>query len=360
MHVALLASAANIHTVRWATALAERGCRISVLSQHPPAPELAETAVNVHVLPHRGMLGYARNAGAVRRLVRATGADFLHVHYVGGYGLTALLSGVRPLMMSVWGADVYDVPARSPLHRLLIRTILQQAILISSTSDVMARQTLSLGVSRPIRVVPFGVDTTRFAPLPCGGNHALTFGTVKTLHPKYGIDTLIEAFATLLRDRPELRSRGTRLRIVGGGDYGLEYKALASALGISDLVEFPGAIPHRDVPDALGRMDVFVAASRLDSESFGVAVIEASACGVPVIVSDAGGLPEVVIDGVTGLIVPRERPAILADTMARLADDPKLRAQMGDAGRRHVAARYEWNVCVDAMLDCYQSMLSMG
>ena len=53
-------------------------------------------------------------------------------------------------------------------------------------------------------------------------------------------------------------------------------------------------------------MDVYVALSRLDSESFGVAIIEASACGIPVIVSDVGVLPEVVKDGETGMIVEKE------------------------------------------------------
>jgi glycosyltransferase involved in cell wall biosynthesis len=355
MHIALLASAANIHTVRWATAIARRGISVTLYSQHgPAAPELEQAGVKVQMLPHRAMLGYARNAIALRAFYKTAGADFLHVHYVGGYGLTALLSGIRPLMMSVWGADVYDVPERSPVHRWLVRTILNRARLISSTSEVMAHQTLRLGVTRPIEVVPFGVETERFSPRTSKEPaQPATIGTIKTLHPKYGIDTLIEAFAIL--SKAEISN--ATLRVVGPGDYTEAYKTLAADLGISDRCAFVGPVPHSSVPEELRRLDIFVAASRLDSESFGVAVIEASSCGVPVVVSDAGGLPEVVKDEITGLIVPRENPQQLAEALKRLVADPVLRDRMGLAGRQLVRAKYEWEVCVDAMLRCYARMI---
>ena len=56
----------------------------------------------------------------------------------------------------------------------------------------------------------------------------------------------------------------------------------------------------------LNHFDIYTAVRRLDSESFGVAVREVSACGLPVVISNAGGLPEVVIEGKTGLVVERE------------------------------------------------------
>jgi glycosyltransferase involved in cell wall biosynthesis len=357
MHIAMLASAANVHTVRWATAIARRGVRVTLLTQHAPAAELASEKVDVYQLPHAGTIGYALNAPAVRSAFRASGADFLHVHYVGGYGLAALLSGVRPVMMSVWGADVYDLPDRSAAHRWLVRAILRRAELISSTSEVMARRTRALGIPQEIRVVPFGVDTDLFAPAEQKTSGPVVVGTVKTLHPKYGIDTLIEAFALLLQRRPEFCEQGLKLRIVGGGEYAEDYRRLARDVGIANRVEFSGFVPHSEVPEALRSLDVYVAASRLDSESFGVAVIEASACGLPVIVSDAGGLPEVVEAGVTGLIIPREDPPALADAIGQLIDDPARRDMMGRAGRQHVQAHYEWNSCVDQMLKCYEAMV---
>ena len=110
------------------------------------------------------------------------------------------------------------------------------------------------------------------------------------------------------------------------------------------------------VPDFLRSFDIYAAPSRLDSESFGVAILEASACGVSVIVSDAGGLPEVVADGVTGLIVPRDDPEALARALERLALDPELRARMGRAGRERVEQLYSWPKCVDRMVDIFRKV----
>ncbi|MFT3664752.1 glycosyltransferase [Piscinibacter sp.] len=88
-----------------------------------------------------------------------------------------------------------------------------------------------------------------------------------------------------------------------------------------------------------------------------MAIIEASSCELPVVVSDAGGLPEVVRDGVTGLVVPRNDSAALSAALARLVADAELRARMGKAGRALVQREYEWERCVDHMLECYAALL---
>jgi glycosyltransferase involved in cell wall biosynthesis len=115
-------------------------------------------------------------------------------------------------------------------------------------------------------------------------------------------------------------------------------------------VRFIGPVPHAEVAGWLNRMDIYVAVSRLDSESFGVAVLEASACALPVVVSDAGGLPEVVVHNETGLVVPREDPASLAQALERLVADADLRRAFGAAGRKRVRQHYEWTRSVDRML----------
>jgi glycosyltransferase involved in cell wall biosynthesis len=119
-------------------------------------------------------------------------------------------------------------------------------------------------------------------------------------------------------------------------------------------------VAHAEVPAWLHRLDIYAAPSRLDSESFGVAVIEAGACGLPVVVSDAGGLPEVVRDGETGLVVPREDVPALQAALKRLALDPALRRRFGRAGRAHVERAYAWGQCVDLMEQCLARTLTMG
>ena len=209
---------------------------------------------------------------------------------------------------------------------------------------------------RPVAITPFGVDLDAFAPRPASAadpSAALVIGTVKTLASKYGIDTLLRAFACLAP-----RHDGLRLRIVGDGPDRAALQALAAQLGIDARCEFVGAVAHADVPAQLRGLDIFVAASRLDSESFGVAVIEASACALPVVVTRVGGLPEVVSENETGLIVERDDVAALAAALQRLIDDADLRGRLGRNGRSWVAQRYEWRACVQRMLQAYRDVLA--
>ncbi len=151
-----------------------------------------------------------------------------------------------------------------------------------------------------------------------------------------------------------------RLLIVGDGPQSAELEALAHQLSIAQRTQFAGAVAHAEVPAWLNRLDIYAAPSRLDSESFGVAVIEASACALPVVVSDAGGLPEVVQDGETGLVVPRDDVPALQAALKRLVLDAALRQELGRRGRAHVAREYEWGHCVDVMERCYAQVVAQS
>ena len=101
-------------------------------------------------------------------------------------------------------------------------------------------------------------------------------------------------------------------------------------------------------------LDIYVAVSI--KESFGVAVLEASACSKPVVVSNVGGLPEIVEDGITGFIVEKENPEVLAEALEKLILDIDLRIQMGKNGRNKVINEYNWKDSVAAMISIYESI----
>jgi glycosyltransferase involved in cell wall biosynthesis len=355
--IAILAARSSIHTTRWVNALAERGHEIHLISAHRGGDEL-DRRLSLHPLPLPAPAGYILNVPWLRKLLKTVRPDVLHAHYASGYGTLGRLSGFQPFLLSVWGSDVYDFPFKSPVHRWLVTRNLEAASWICSTSRVMARQTeMFLEEARRLSVIPFGVESSVFAPrLPAGSRNLITVGTVKTLAPKYAIDVLIRAFAAarqgLTRTMPELAEK-LRLLIVGGGPEREALETLTDRLSLTKVVEFAGAVPHSAVPSYLNRLDVYVAASRTDSESFGVAVLEASACARPVVVSDAGGLPEVVLDGVTGLVVERENVSATADAILRLITDASLRRRMGQAGRRYVLEHYEWSDNVAQMESIY-------
>lgn len=365
MKIVLLSAASSIHTVRWANGLSSAGHEVHVISQHPQA-DLLDSAITVHIFPFRGGVGYFTMVPAVRKLLTEIKPDIVNAHYASGYGTTARLVDFHPWVLSVWGSDVYDFPHKSCLHKWLVKKNLSAADRVASTSNCMADETRTLLPElADIAITPFGVDLNAYAglmPEPSVQKKKLVIGTVKTMKPKYGVDTLIESYALLLNSlklKPELNPPQLELRLVGGGEQTCELQELANSLGIADSVTFVGQVPHSLVPQELVKLDIYVALSRLDSESFGVAVIEAGAAGRPVLVSDAGGLPEVTVEGKTGFIVKRENAHAAAAALEKLVLDPELRHYMGKAGQVHVAKNYSWDISIETMLRTYKETIQL-
>jgi glycosyltransferase involved in cell wall biosynthesis len=362
MKIAFLANHNVIHTIRWANSLAARKNEVTVFSLHRHEQDGLSPAVKKVRLPFPPPWGYFLNAPYLRYCLQKFSPDLLNAHYASGYGTLGRLSGFHPYLLSVWGSDIYDFPHQSAKkHSLLVRN-LASADLICSTSHAMAREARKIyPLLEDIVITPFGVDIEKFRPIESreddGGD--VTIGTVKKLECKYGIDTLMRSFALLremlLETQPNLAAK-LRLLVVGSGSEKAMLCDLAVELGIKEIVTFTGSIRHDQVPHFLNKMDIYVALSRLDSESFGVAILEASACAVPVVVSDADGPAEVVLDGETGLIVPREDPAEAAAALKRLVVDRDLRQRLGEAGRKHVMSNYEWEHCVDIMENTFKQI----
>ena len=351
-----LANSTSSHTAKWVNHFEHKGYEVHLVSFEDPRG--ISSGVFFHKLRSRwnSAFRYFTAGSQLRSVIRAIQPDLIHAHYAAGYGTLGRLAGFSPCVMSVWGSDVYEVPARSPAHWLLIRKNLACADHVCSTSHFMAEQTRKF-YSGPITVTPFGVDCRKFAPR---ADRALSqdefvIGTVRSLEETYGVEYLIKAFAILARKYQDSR----KLRLVIAGDGALKHKLrkLANDCGVGEMTEFLGIVPHDDIPTVLNRFSIFVAPSIF--ETFGVAVLEASACALPVVVSDAGGLREVIQADETALIVPKRNAAATADAISVLIENPQRRCELGDAGREFVLANYEWCETASRMERLYQSMTEL-
>lgn len=357
MRIALLSAASSIHTARWANALAARGHAVALFSleRHPAPAGSISSDVPVYYL--RG--GYLRAACALKKGLAAFAPQVLSAHYATGYGTLARRSGFAPVLLSVWGSDVYDFPRKSAFHRQIVQRNLRAATAIASTSERMAARVRALCplVDSPF-ITPFGVDTRVFSPAdtPRARDGRLTIGIVKALEPKYGVDVLLRAFAYAL---PQLTGMDVRLEIYGGGSRRQMLEQMAVCLGVEKRVCFFGAVPHSQVPDILRKLDIFCAPSVSDSESFGVSAVEALACGVPVVAGAVDGFREVLRDGETGFLVPPGDADALAGRLVRLARDVALRGRMGEAGRADVRQRFEWQACVTRMEQALEATIHL-
>jgi glycosyltransferase involved in cell wall biosynthesis len=349
MKIAFLAGHSSIHTVKWVNEMSLRGHEVHLITMHPGTEELHQN-IQVYKLPFAPPHGYYLNAWHLKRLLQQINPDILNTHYASGYGTLARLSGFHPNLLSVWGSDVFDFPYESMMKKKIIQRNLSAADRIASTSNIMKKQTVTIyKPEKEIAITPFGVNCEKFRPMEYNRDkNKIRIGTVKKMASKYGIATLIEAFAIAKH-----KYQGDiELILVGGGPEEEDLKLLAQKLDVGSYVDFVGLIPHHTVPEYLNSFDIYVALS--DSESFGVAIIEASACGIPVVVSDAGGLPEVVADEQTGFIVPRNNPEEAADRILQLLNDSSLRKKMGNAGRKFVLDNYEWKENADRMKRLYE------
>ena len=142
---------------------------------------------------------------------------------------------------------------------------------------------------------------------------------------------LIDAFATLARDRADLR-----LVLVGEGAIRPDLERQIQALGLDDRIRLHGI--ELDPRPMYGAFDVVVQSSM--SEGLPNVLLEAAAAGRPIVATAAGGSSEIVIDGRTGLLVPVEDLDALTRALRRAIDEPDLRSRLGAAARTHVEATF--------------------
>ncbi len=421
MRICFVAEANSAHIEKWCGYFLSRGHEVHVISF--TKGDIPGAKIHWIDLGLEGeesdlaKLKYLTQGRRIRKLLKEIDADVVNVHYATSYGAAAALSGVRGYALSVWGADIYDFPRRSFLHRSLLQYSLSRADCLFSTSRAMARETRKYNRNKRIEVTPFGVDEKLFSPErrkrakslwsgDIGSAEALKaeapklevseletsklevsklevsklaapltatskaeelkdpveaekrdrsfqIGLVKKLDPKYGIDVLLNAAALIRQERPDI---DLRLVIAGKGPAEEEYHALAEELGLSERVTWTGFIPQEEAARVWADSDVAVIPSTLDSESFGVAAVEAQACGVPVVISDIPGLMEATRPGYTSLVVERKNPRALADAILRLYDDPELCHRLGKNGRRYVLKRYGYQSCFRHIEECLEKL----
>jgi L-malate glycosyltransferase len=351
-------------TTRLANWQAKEGHSVHLIMLEPEWEKLQD--VKSYILPIQKPLGYYLNVYSLKKLLNRIKPDILHVHYATGCGTLGRLSGFNPTVLSVWGTDVMITPQKSDIMRWLVIKNLKYYNWICSTSKIMTKTVKKLyPESANISQIPIGVDTSIFCSILNPNYDYITIGTVKVMDKIYGTDLLIRSFAKVFNyfssEDPAIAKK-LRLKIVGGGSrvskvpFMKDLKSLAKEMGIESITNFVGQVPNVEVPQHLNTLDIYVAMSRV--ESFGVAIIEASACELPVVVSDVGGLPEVVVDNKTGFIVESDNVDQCTERLIDLINNKNLRIKMGIAGRDFVKKHYEWELCFSQLDMVYQKVIN--
>jgi glycosyltransferase involved in cell wall biosynthesis len=247
----------------------------------------------------------------------------------------------------------------SPPERLGIeRAIGREASMVLATCADEVLELTAMGVpQRRVRVVPCGVDTGHFAPVP-GAASALPqprrLLAVGRLVPRKGFDRAIRALA----DIPD-----AELLVAGGPEQALLFAdpeaerltKIAQEYGVADRVTLLGAVPHGEMPRLMSSADLVL--STPDYEPFGIVPIEAMACGTPVVATAVGGQLDTVVPGATGALVPVGDGPELAAVTRELLDDRERLARLGAQGRQRVLDRYTWDHVTDGVARVYGALV---
>lgn len=360
MKVLLLADINSSHSRKWIEGLLSKQVTVAVVTLAPDFDEKVFPTVKIYsnskeALYNKGLfskLQYLTSLPLLKRAIREFQPDVLHAHYATSYGLLGALTSFRPFLISVWGSDIMSFPHSNFLLKLGLKWVLNRADRILVTSKVLHEHVIELS-QRPVEIIPFGVDLKKFCPDRPFTERSLNIGCVKSLEHIYGIDILIKAFAQVVKQLPAI---DLKLVIAGTGTQAESLKSLTEELNIKNKVKFVGRIEHTQVPAFLNQLYLLVNVSR--NESFGVSVLEASACNIPVIATKIGGIKEVVVNEETGYLVPVEDVSLTAEAIIKLVTNPSLAERFGTSGRNYVAENYDWDKCLDKMMQTYNNCIN--
>ncbi len=298
---------------------------------------------------------YFAEAVRLHDLMRSRGLRHVHVHFANVSADVARLTvaigrsidGPRSpwrWSMTMHGPTEFEGVARADLPAKILDADGVSCITDFTRSQLM--RYVDPAHWGKLSVVHMTIDPQAYVP-PADGRagrdgQPLRVLFVGRLVPEKGGPALLEATA-------QLRDRGVpvQVRFVGDGPARDLLRSQAAGLGVSDLVEFTGAVGQDDMLPHYHWADVFALPSYM--EGLPVVIMEALATELPVITSRINGIPELVADGLMGRVLTPGRADLLADAIAAEAADPGLRRRQGAAGREAVLAGYTASTQAPAM-----------
>ena len=289
--------------------------------------------------------------------------DVVHAYFwTSGLAALAAIRGLDVPLVQTFGTlgAAHRRSSPSPAQERRIRMeacIARSAHAVLASTSAEAAELVRMGVPRAsVAVVPCGVDTDEFTP---EGRVAKRNGrprllAVAPLRKDQGLDVLVRVLA---------RVPGAELVIAGGparaqlskDEVYQELVRQAERFGVADRLSFTGKVAAGGLPALLRSADLLVSAATDDP--LGAVAIAAMACGTPVAAGAVGGLRDAVLDGTTGVLVPPDRPDMLARRVRLLLASPLRVEAFGIAAADRATARYSWDRISRETLAAYERCL---
>ena len=267
-----------------------------------------------------------------------------------------------------------DIDGESDIRTEIERESVRKSAAIVAASHIELGELRRLYRADPakVAVIPCGVDPNVFHPIRQADARELLgrdqcerlilfVGRIEQIK---GIDVLLRALALLFFRHPDLRKEVCLLVVGGALDPGddapetekiVELRRLVHEHRMEANVAFVGSRDQEQLALYYAAADLCAVPSL--TESFGLVALEAMACGTPVVGTRVGGLQTVIADGESGLLVPAGDYQALADAIARVLTDARLRMHLAH-GARERAERFTWHHVGDLVSDLYERILA--
>lgn len=349
--------------------LARRGHEIHFITYRQPV-RLANLTPNVYYhevnVPEYPLFHYQPYELALSSkmvdMVKLYGIELMHVHYAiphayAGYMAKQILKneGIKiPMITTLHGTDITLV-GNHPYYKPAVTFSINKSDVVTSVSQSLKDDTLKLfDIKREVVVVPNFIEIskrTNQKEVACNRSviakdtervitHISNFREVKR------IPDVIKVFNLIKKEIP------SKLMMVGDGPEKEQAEYLCAQLGITDRVIFFGN--SHEIDTILGYSDLFLLPS--ETESFGLAALEAMACGVPVISSNTGGLPEVNKQDFSGFLSDVGNVAEMAQNAIKILKDDATLNQFKENALK-IASQFNINVILPVYESLYEKAI---
>ena len=307
-------------------------------------------------------LWFARKFRALYRYLQRAQPDIIHAWLFSPAvygGIAAKLTGRARLITHRVGLGAFKdgKPHYQALENLINR--FTELVIVNSLAlqrDALQRERIA---PEKIHLIYGGVDVRRYAPRAPNAEaqrraHKRAWGLPETAPVIGMVANLLryKGYREFILAAAEVRRHYAAARFLCiGEDRGMqpELERLAQELGVRAQIVFTGQV--QNVAELLQLLDIQVSASH--EEGFSTAILEGMASGLPVIATAVGGTPEAVMPNVTGLLIPPQDPAALAQAILDLLKHPELALQFGENGRKRIEAHFSVEKMVDRLETLY-------
>lgn len=347
--------------------LGERGWKSVLCFLSEPTEEvrrfldLPNTSLGVYANLKDGSLKTGMNLAGITRDHRP---EILHLHFTGFLNLYSWMARLQSVK-KVFFTDHHSrsaghVPARASFWKRgaarCINGPLTKVISVSNYGyecmtafDLLPRDRFQMiyngvDLSRVKTDSQLAINFRRCYSIPA--DRAIVT-QVSWIIPEKGITDFLETARLVTQ-----QNRNVQFVLVGDGAYREQYMKDAAALGIEDRMTWTGAVEDPFGEGVFAAADIVCQFSRWE-EVFGWMIAEAMAHGKPIVATRVGGIPELVSDGLSGFLVERYDTAGAAQKLMWLIQDSELRRQMGEAGRKLVAGKFDLKTNVAQLIELY-------